>query len=105
MSSVDDRKDTAVATRNKESIEAEIAEARERLAGNIEGLISQFHPKAVVNRGVQDAKQFAQQEFRAAKQQVVYDTGEIRYDRVAFLVGAFAGAIAFLMIIRKLVRR
>lgn len=94
-----------MATRNKASIEADIAEARERLAGNVEGLISQFHPKAVVNRGVADAKQFAQQEFRAAKQQVMYDTGEIRYDRVAYLVGAFAGAIAFLMIVRSLVRR
>lgn len=94
-----------MATRNKAAIETEIAEARERLAGNIEGLISQFHPKAVVNRGVADAKQFAQQEFRAAKQQVVYDTGEIRYERVALLVGAVAGVIAFMAIVRSLVRR
>lgn len=105
MSSVDDRKDTAVATRDKATIEAEVSEAITRVAGNIEGLISHFHPKAVVDRQVNDAKQFVQQEFRAAKQQVVYDTGEIRYDRVAMIVGAVAGVIALVTVIRRLVRR
>lgn len=94
-----------MATRNKATIETDIAEARERLAGNIENLVSQFHPKAVVNRSVNDAKQFAQQEFRAAKQQVIYDTGEVRYDRVAMIVGVLAGAIALITIVRRLVRR
>ncbi len=94
-----------MATRDKATIEAEVSEANTRVAGNIEGLISHFHPKAVVDRQVSDAKQFVQQEFRAAKQQVVYDTGEIRYDRVAMIVGAVAGVIALVTVIRRLVRR
>lgn len=92
-------------TRSKAEIEADIAAARERLAGNIEGLISQGHPKAVLHRGVEDAKAFASQEFAHAKRQVVYDTGELRLERIGLVAVAVLGTIAFIKVVRSLLHR
>ena len=92
-------------TRTKEQIEAEIAAARHRLAGNIEGLITQAHPKAVFLRGVADVKDFATQEATAAKAQFVASTGSVRTDRVALVAAAVVGSLAFLAIVRSIVRR
>lgn len=100
------REDPNVAdgTRSKEQIQAEIAAARARLASNVEGLITQAHPKAVAARTVQDAKAFAAGEFQAAKAQFVAVDGSPRSTRLAALGVAVAGTIAFLVVVRSLAR-
>lgn len=92
-------------TRSKEQIQAEIAAARARLASNVEGLITQTHPKAVAARTVQDAKSFAAGEFAAAKAQFVSSDGSPRATRIASLAVAAIGAVAFLVVVRGLARR
>ena len=94
----------AEGTRSKEQIQAEIAAARARLASNVEGLITQAHPKAVAARTVQDAKAFAAGEFQAAKAQFVAVDGTPRTTRLAALAGAVLGGVAFLMVARSIAR-
>ena len=92
----------AEGTRSKEQIQAEIAAARARLASNVEGLITQAHPKAVAARTVQDAKAFAAGEFQAAKAQFVAVDGTPRTTRLAALAVAVLGGVAFLMVARSI---
>ena len=95
----------AQGTRSKEQIQAEIAAARERLASNVEGLITQAHPKAVAARTVQDAKACAAGEFEAAKAQFVHVDGSPKTNRIAALAVAAVGTIAFLVVVRGLAGR
>lgn len=90
--------------RTREQIEAEIAAARQRLASNVEGLITSSHPKAIAARSVQDAKAFAVGEFEAAKSQFVGPTGGPDLVRIGSLVAAVAGTIALLFVLRSLRR-
>ncbi len=92
-------------SRSKEQIQADIAAARARLASNVEGLITQAHPKAVAARTVQDAKAFAAGEFEAAKAQFVSLDGSPRSGRLAALGVAVVGTIALLVVVRSLARR
>ena len=94
----------AEGTRSKEQIQAEIAAARAQLASNVEGLITQAHPKAVAARTVQDAKAFAAGEFQAAKAQFVAVDGTPRTTRLAALAVAVLGGVAFLMVARSIAR-
>ena len=94
----------AEGTRSKEQIQAEIAAARARLASNVEGLITQAHPKAVAARTVQDAKAFAAGELQAAKAQFVAVDGTPRTTRLAALAVAVLGGVAFLMVARSIAR-
>ncbi|MBB1502261.1 DUF3618 domain-containing protein [Propioniciclava sp. MC1683] len=94
----------AEGTRSKEQIQAEIAAARARLASNVEGLITQAHPKAVAARTVQDAKAFAAGEFQAAKAQFVAVDGTPRTTRLAALAVAVLGGVAFLIVARSIAR-
>ena len=94
----------AEGTRSKEQIQDEIAAARARLASNVEGLITQAHPKAVAARTVQDAKAFAAGEFQAAKAQFVAVDGTPRTTRLAALAVAVLGGVAFLMVARSIAR-
>ena len=64
--------------RTREHIEADIAAARQRLVGNVEDLINQVHPKAIVANTVADARAFAQGSFEQAKAQVVDERGSVR---------------------------
>lgn len=91
-------------TRTTQQIEAEIAAARQRLASNVEGLINQVHPKAVVQRSIDDARTFAATEYANAKAQVVAPNGELRLDRIGLLAGAVAGAITFVWLVRSILR-
>ncbi len=94
----------AEGNRSKEQIQAEMAAARARLASNVEGLITQAHPKAVAARTVQDAKAFAAGEFRAAKAQFVAPDGSPRTVRLAALAVAVVSTVAFLMVARSIAR-
>lgn len=92
-------------TRTKAEIEAEIAAARARLAGNVEGLINQVHPKAVVQRGIDEARSFAAAEYATARSQFVDPQGAPRWDRIGLIAGAVVGTVTFLLLVRSLVGR
>lgn len=94
----------AEGTRTKEQIQAEIAAARARLASNVEGLITQTHPKAVATKSVRDAKRFAAGEFRTAKAQFVAADGSPKTERIVPLAAAVVGTIALLVVVRNLAR-
>lgn len=92
-------------TRTKQDIEAEMAAARQRLADNLSGLINQVHPKAVVQRGIDEARGFAAAEFENAKSQVIDAEGRVRTDRVLLIGGAVAGLVTFVLLVRSIGRR
>jgi hypothetical protein len=94
----------AEAVRTREEIEAEIDAARRRLAANVEGLIGQVHPKAIVANTVADARAFAQGSFEQARAQIVDERGSLRTDRAVLLAAAAGGAITFIMIVRSILR-
>lgn len=94
-----------MATRNRSDIEAEIAAARARLAGNVEELITAVHPQAVKTRAVNDAKDFAAQELNSARSQFVDDFGNYKWERIAYLAAAVVGTIALVSVLKSIVRR
>ncbi len=91
-------------TRSKQDIEAEITAARERLAANVAGLINQVHPKAVVQRGIDEAPGLAATEFANAKSQIVDENGSLRTERVLLIGGAVAGIVTFVLLVRRILR-
>jgi uncharacterized protein DUF3618 len=94
--------DAGVRTRGE--IEAEMAAARQRLAGNIAGLINEVHPKAIVAHTVADAREFATQSYDQAKAQVVDARGNVRTERVGLVAAAAGGAVTFLLIVRSIIK-
>lgn len=94
-----------MAERTREQIEAEVAAARQRLASNIEGLITQVHPRAVMVRGIADAKGFVQQEAKSAKSQFVTVDGSLQTERVAYLAAAVVGSIVLVGVLKSLFKR
>ncbi len=94
-----------MATRSRSDIEAEIAAARARLAGNVEDLITTVHPQAVKTRAVNDAKEFAAQELNTARSQFVDDFGNYKWERIAYLAAAVVGTVALIGVLRSIVRR
>nr|NLI49327.1 DUF3618 domain-containing protein [Propionibacterium sp.] len=94
-----------MATRTRSDIEADIAAARARLAGNVEDLITAVHPQAVKTRAINDAKDFAAQELNTARSQFVDDFGNYKWDRIAYLAAAVLGTVALVAVLRSVVRR
>lgn len=90
-----------MATRSKSDIEAEIAAARSRLAGNVEELITTVHPQAVKTRAVNDAKDFAAQELNSARAQFVDSFGNYKWDRIAYLAAAVVGTLALVRVLKS----
>lgn len=90
--------------RTRADIEADIAAARQRLADNVEGLINQVHPKAIVANTVADARAFAHGGYEQAKAQVVDESGNVRTERVALLAAAAGGAVTFILIVRSILK-
>lgn len=93
-----------ISTRSKQDIEAEITAARDRLAANVAGLINQVHPKAVVQRGIDEARGLAAAEFANVKSQVVDENGSLRTERVLLLGGAIAGLVTFVLLVRRILK-
>lgn len=95
----------AEVTRTRQQIEDEIAAARDRLASNLEGLITQAHPKAVLARGITDVRDFATEEVHAVRSRFVAEDGSLNLARLGALALALAGSVAFLVVVRSLARR
>ena len=73
------------------SLESEIEETRERLAGTIDQLLYRAHPKTIVSR-----------EIAALKAHYVdVRTGEPRTDNILKTVGAVVGTIALFVVVRR----
>ncbi len=95
----------AEAVRSKAEIEAELAAARDRVAENLASLIGMVSPKAIVASSVADARTLAEDSLAQAKAQVIDPTGRVRTERVLLAAVAAAGAVAFVLIVRGIVRR
>ncbi|MFV0452842.1 MAG: DUF3618 domain-containing protein [Propioniciclava sp.] len=95
----------AQGTRNREEIEAEIAAARQRLSTNVEGLITQAHPKAVAARTMYDAKTLLAAEVQGVKEQFFEPSGAPRTTRIAALAAMAVGTVALLVLLRGAARR
>lgn len=93
------------ATRSKAQIEAEIAAARARLAGNVEALIIDVHPQAIKTRAVNDAKDFVAQEVNGVRSLFVDASGAPKWDKIAYLAAAVVGSIAALAVTKSIFRR
>ena len=76
------------------SLEAEIAETRERLAHTIDELLHRASPKTIVSREVSTIKGH----FVDAR------TGEPRTDNILKVAGGVIGTIALFVVIRKVAR-
>jgi hypothetical protein len=90
--------------RSRAQIEADLAATRERLAGSIEELVGEVHPKRVKQRQVAAAKSFLRDEIANAKAQIIYPNGELRSVRLAGIGGAAAGFVTFILVVRRIVR-
>lgn len=90
--------------RTRAQIESDLSATRERLASSIEELIDQVHPQRVKDRQIESAKAFAKAEIDNAKSQVFYSNGDLRTTRLAAVGGAVAGFVAFVLVLRRIVR-
>ncbi|MDR0959376.1 MAG: DUF3618 domain-containing protein [Propionibacteriaceae bacterium] len=100
----DDKAAHAKAERTIGDIERELADARSRLAENVSSLINEVHPKAVVHRSVEDAKDMAKTKFDDLKAQFRDEDGW-RVDRLAALGGAVVGGITVVATVFGLANR
>jgi hypothetical protein len=74
------------------SLESEIEQTRERLGATIDELVYRASPKTIARREVASVKAY-----------FVDPSGAPRQDNILKVVGGVAGAVALLVIIRKIV--
>ena len=86
--------DTKAKARTAEQIEADIAATRARLASTVDELVDRAHPKNLAKRQVEQAKS-----------QVFDEQGQLRTQKLLAVVGAVAGVVGVLLVIRRLVGR
>ncbi|MEL4358731.1 MULTISPECIES: DUF3618 domain-containing protein [unclassified Luteococcus] len=94
--------------RSAKQIQADIAAARARMSANVEGLVTEVHPKAVKQRSVDEAKAFVMNEVDYAKstaKNAVKDDDGWRTDRISLGSGAAAVALVALLTVRAIVRK
>lgn len=95
----------ADAVRTKADIEAELEAARERLAEGLSSLINEIHPRAIAHRAVADARGMASDKVQALRAQLVEPDGSLNLTRTAIAGAAVVGAIAFIGVVRSILRR
>ena len=96
--------DNTQPTRTPEQIEADLAAARRRIAHSAEELVDQVHPNRIKQRQIDGVKQFVGNEVDAGKALIFNARGDLRTNRVLAAVGAVAGGLVFLTIVRALRR-
>jgi hypothetical protein len=92
-------------TRTQSQIEADLGATRDRLAASVAALIDQVHPNRIKQRQIANVKQLANTELENAKSKIFNARGELRTGRIVRVAAAVAGIVAFLLIIRAIVRR
>ena len=80
--------------RTAEQIEADIAATRARLASTVDELVDRASPRNLALRQVEQAKS-----------QVFDEQGQLRTQKLLAVVGAVAGVVGVLLVIRRLVGR
>ena len=75
------------------SLEREIEETRERLAGTIDQLLYRSHPKTIVSR-----------EVSALKAYFVDEQGRPRTDNILKVAGGGGGTVALFALVRRVAR-
>jgi hypothetical protein len=98
-------KKTTSPTRNASQIEADVAAARHRLAASMEALIDEVHPNRIKQRTIDGVRQYINTQVETAKSLVFTARGDLRTDRVVAIGAAAVGTIAFVVIVRSLMRR
>ena len=88
--------------RTEAQIKADIAEARQRLAASIEQLSRDAQPKSLKNNAIDQARAFADTQYRTVKGEFVDDNG-VRVDRVGMIAGAALGVAVTLLTLRGIV--
>ncbi|TRY19744.1 DUF3618 domain-containing protein [Tessaracoccus rhinocerotis] len=75
-------------------IRADLARNRARVADSLGDFVEEVHPKNIAKRGIDEAKGFVADEFKAAKAQVK-DANGWRTDRLLAIGGAVLGVVVF----------
>ena len=88
--------------RTEAQIKADIAEARQRLTASIEQLSRDAQPKSLKNNAIDQARAFADTQYRTVKGEFVDDNG-VRVDRVGMIAGAALGVAVTLLTLRGIV--
>lgn len=87
-----------------QQLQAQIAAAREKLAENIQGLVTDVHPAAVRARAVNDARTFVSDSVAQAKATFVDESG-VRWDRVGTAVLIATGVVGTAVALRGIRKR
>ena len=90
--------------RSVADIEADIAAARDRLAGNIAELVDQVSPKAMARRSIAGAQTFVGEQTERVRSQLTDAEGRLRTSRLALIGAAAAGIVTFVLILRRIFR-
>ena len=97
--------DNTSSGRTRSQIEADLGASRDRLTASVEALIDQVHPNRIKQRQIAAFKQMGRNARENGKSLLFNARGDLRNDRVGILVGAAAGLIAFVLIVRGIARR
>ncbi len=97
--------DNISSDRTRSQIEADLGASRDRLTASLEALIDQVHPNRIKQRQVAAFKQMGENAKENAKSLLFNARGDLRTDRIGVVVGAVAGLLGFLLIVRGIARR
>ena len=87
----------------RSQIEADLGATRDRLTASVEALIDQVHPNRIKQRQIANFKQLGAN-AEGERQVLLFNArGDLRTDRVGVLVGAAAGLVGFMLIVRAIV--
>jgi hypothetical protein len=85
------RAEVQAANRSPQDLEHDIEGTRDRLADTLDELLFRIKPKTIVQRQVEETKSH-----------FVDAEGNVRTERVAAVVGAAVGVVAFFVVVRRL---
>jgi hypothetical protein len=84
----------AANNRSPQDLEYAIEQTRDRLADTLDELLFRIKPKTIVQRQVEETRSH-----------FVDAQGNVRTERVAGVVGAAVGVVAFVLVVRRLSKR
>jgi hypothetical protein len=84
----------AASNRSPQDLEYAIEQTRDRLADTLDELLFRIKPKTIVQRQVEETRSH-----------FVDAQGNVRTERVAGVVGAAVGVVAFVLVVRRLSKR
>lgn len=90
--------------RSIDEIRADLARNRVRVADSVGGAAAAANPKRLAKEGADQAKDFVQAEFIAAKKQFVDEQG-VNIKRVMIIGGAVLGLVVFAVTVRSITGR